>query len=114
MLTCPNSFWCRLLSSRYDEVSLAQPQISQGGWRKFLSWWRDIWKACESAKGDHINWFNEGMRRIVRKGEKTKSWDDPWVGDKILSCEFSRLFTISNFKDAMICDVRAFENRRWV
>lgn len=57
------------------------------------SWWENIGRVGRGSGG--LDWFAEGVKRKVCRGDKTRFWKDVWVGEKSLKKIFPRLFYIS-------------------
>ena len=43
-------------------------------------WQRDLCKICGGCC--NLKWFDDMVRRKVRRGNNTKFWSDIWVGDQ--------------------------------
>lgn len=43
--------------------------------------------------------------KIVENGEKTKFWEDQWVSEGALKNKFSRLFRVSEQREARVCEM---------
>jgi hypothetical protein len=55
LLSYPDSLWCKILASRYGELSFYIPQLNSGVWKKCSIWWKDIWKVSSNIKGGNSN-----------------------------------------------------------
>jgi len=89
-----------VLSARYGDwrnlnVDMVQSKQSQ--------WWKDLCKVCDSKQQG--NWFDSRLLWSLKDGRNVKFWKDRWVDCKVLKEEFSRLFTISQYKDNEVFDV---------
>lgn len=61
------------------------------------SWWKDI-TSLELSVG--VNWFNREVLKRIDNGLNTKFWHDSWAGIDPLRVNFSRLFSLTNQKEA--------------
>ena len=114
LLSNPNRLWCRILHSRYGDLPFFRSQANQGGWKNCSTLWKDLWKVSNCVKGINKDWFDKGVRKIIGNDQKTSFWNEPWVGDRILGNDFSRLYSVSISKEALISDMGFFENGKWV
>lgn len=68
-------------------------------------WWKDI--SNLGSFGYPGDWFREGLVKKLGCGDKTRFWEDIWVGTISLKMLFSRLFLISEQKTKCIAECGA-------
>lgn len=74
-------------------------------------WWRDIVDIYEGEGGEGMK---SELSRVVGNGESTSFWFDIWAGDTPLIENFSRLFRLSEKKEAKISDMGHWGSEGWV
>jgi hypothetical protein len=64
-------------------------------------WWKDI---CALKETVYNNWFAGTVFRMVRNGALTSLWRDRRMGNTSFCELFTRLFSISHQRDAIVQD----------
>lgn len=65
------------------------------------------WKEIESL-GLHSfsnDWFGKGLRKKIGRGDRTRFWEDVWVGDKCFKDIFPHLYSLSEQRGLNIEDL---------
>ncbi|GAU44567.1 hypothetical protein TSUD_367230 [Trifolium subterraneum] len=93
--------WCRVLRAKYGQV---------GGKVRFRegvgsSWWQALNRVRMGAGLADTRWLLDNICRKVGDGRNTCFWLDPWSDDDPLQRSFSRLFDLSENKEAMVADM---------
>lgn len=97
-----NSFWVRILSSKYGNIlefieSCKDKKVRVKGWS---SWWRDIVKYVAGS-----DWFRVSVCRKVGDENSTRFWEDVWVKEGVkLSVLFPRLYSLELSKECVVSD----------
>lgn len=58
--------------------------------------WKGILKTRENLK-----W---GLKVVVNNGQKTRFWEEVWIGETPLKLEFPRLFTLSKDRGCLVAN----------
>jgi len=100
--------WKEVLVSKY------------GGWRNLGGegirtrsslWWKDL-KEVWASEGWGRS-FEDGFKWKVGDGKDISFWEDNWLGCDALKRVFSRLFSISSTKEAMVAELGSWINGVW-
>lgn len=59
------------------------------------------------------NLVHNGIRMMVGNGERTRFWEDLWLGDARLAEKFQRLYSISRQQNSFIADMGTWEGLSW-
>lgn len=54
-----------------------------------------------------------GLKRRLGKGDKTKLWEDVWLGNVSLKEMFPRLYNVSENKEMVIEELGVWETESW-
>jgi len=95
--------WKWVLKEKYGERVYGVMDGSSESWPSYASlWWKDL-MALEVFRG--VNSFNREVVRKVRNDISMKFWTDPWVGGLPLRVAFSRLYSLSTQKEAVVSEL---------
>jgi hypothetical protein len=89
------------------------PLISMVGLRGVSSWWSTL-SLLGGDKEATVDWFSDGVARVVGDGLSTHFWHDPWCGPTILRVRFRRLFQLSLQVDHKVEELGHWEGDAWV
>ncbi|GKV16244.1 hypothetical protein SLEP1_g26913 [Rubroshorea leprosula] len=112
LLVEKEALWKQVLEAKYR---MDRRIAWEGGkWRGSVSkWWKELWE-LDGAIGGREGWFKEGVVKKVGEGKDTLFWHEIWAGDKPLKEKYSRLFSLSRDKDAVITDMGSWNNKEWM
>lgn len=88
---------------KYGECVVNVLENSNYAWPTNSSlWWKEVVKL-----GDYggPNWFNSEVKRKVGNGRSTSFWSDRQRGDKCFRLKYPRLYSISNYTEALVRDM---------
>lgn len=104
MLKEPNTLWMQVLRARYGLLEDWVEGFDEGtSFRNCSSWWRNI--TTLDRFNSSLDWFQEGIKRILGRGDGTRFWEDTWVGNGSLKGLFpTLLYSISTQKDLKIAN----------
>ncbi|GAU25950.1 hypothetical protein TSUD_16880 [Trifolium subterraneum] len=96
-----DNLWSRVLRAKYGQ---------EGGKVRFRegvgsSWWQALNSVRMGAGLVDTRWLLDNIRRKVGDGRNTSFWLDPWLDDGPLQRSFSRLFELSENKEATVADM---------
>lgn len=75
------------------------------------SWWKSIGRC--GVTDFSVDWFREGLNSCLGVGDKTKFWEDKWLGARTFKDAFPRLYQISELKNNCIEDCGVWRDRKW-
>ncbi|XP_050211903.1 uncharacterized protein LOC126662059 [Mercurialis annua] len=104
-----NSLWFKVISSCSSLTSWDNLLLDNANQLSFI--WKGIRKLCCL---DSTVWslFVMNMKVNIRSGDLTSLWHDNWSGNGTAAVLFSRLYQLSNCKQAKVSSVMAF-GWRW-
>lgn len=95
--------WKEVLKEKYGSEIGNPSEGAEYNMPSYASkWWKDIMKMDRGGDG---SWFNEEGSRKVNNGNTTSFWWTKWRGFTTLKDKYSRLFSISNQKEAKIAEI---------
>lgn len=106
--------WREVVVSRYKNnegelsFSLSERVLERGAshWRKGI---------CMLGRFESLeDWFQEGVRRKLGRGNTVKFWEDVWVGNISLNEVFPRLYNMSEDREMMIQMLGEWQGVNWV
>ena len=96
-----NSFWCLIIRSKYG--------LNENGWdSRFVSRgsFRNPWKAISNG----LHSFKDFIQLRVGKGNKTRFWEDFWIGTYPLYIVFPRLYQLTRDQNTPIASVASWNS----
>lgn len=86
--------WLKIRKSRYEEgLDRSLSLVGGEGGSRSSIWWKDILGL--GRFGSSFDWFAEGLRKKLGRGDRSKFWEEVWMGDRCLKELFPRLYSIS-------------------
>ncbi|XP_058741667.1 uncharacterized protein LOC131614056 [Vicia villosa] len=114
-----NSLWCKVLKSRYGDLSSKAlgMNIEVNVSNSSSVWWKDILKIHSSSSSSSSSSLCDPIvecgRFIIRYGFNTPFWHATWLGDKPLLEEFSDLFIVSRLKYVSVTAMGGWVEELW-
>ena len=95
--------WKDVVDEKYGPCVGRLSDGSNYSWPRHTSlWWRDLVKLGDFGMQ---GWFNTLVMRSVGNGMTTSFWNDKWRGERCFRLKYSRLFLVSNQREAMVGEV---------
>ncbi|KAK2446576.1 hypothetical protein QL285_017365 [Trifolium repens] len=113
LLHSDGAIWKDVIKAKYGEAAMGRVCLEDDCKPWFSSlWWKDIHSIGENLE---VNWFMQGVRKVMGNGMNTNFWCDVWVGSVSLRERFPRLFSISLQQNDSVSALRGAEDgvERW-
>lgn len=99
------------MSARYEVVVEGEVRLNrEEGIKKGSPWWRGICILGRLENSD--DWFQQGMKRKMGKGNKIRFWEDVWFGGESLKDLFPGLYNVSEDKNKVIMSLGQWHEGR--